>query len=656
MSADAVRRLLAAALLAAPLAGPAVAADAFSDADWPAYGRTAGGARFSPLDQITPANVEGLEVAWAYHTGDDLTKKQDPRNLPAFEATPLKVGDSLYLCTPHNTVIALDAETGAERWRFDPKTDTRGHFLVTCRGVTYAEIAAAAPAAASAPAEAAPACRRRIFAATVDARLLALDAATGVPCPGFGKDGTISLLDGLGPVDPGTYSITSPPTVVNGVLVTGGLVLDNISTDMPSGVVRGFDAATGRLLWSWDSGADDPGAAPADGIYSRGSANAWSVFSADPELGLVFVPTGNRTPDYFGANRTEAEERYNSSVVALEAATGKVRWSFQTVHHDIWDYDIPAQPVLVDFPMPGGPVPAVIQATKQGQLFVLDRRTGAPLTPVEERRVPVGPAPGERLSPTQPFSVGMPSFSPGVITGDNMWGLTPIDRAWCKRALAKVRSEGLFTPPSLQGSLVLPNNLGASSWGSVAVDTDRQILVANTSHVASIVTLLPRAEADQREAAGQILYQPSRNTPYAALVDVFVSPLGVPCTAPPWGKLTAIDLKTRKILWERPLGTVRDTAPLPIPWELGVPNTGGTLVTRSGLVFVAATLDRYLRAFDIASGRQLWQARLPAGGNATPMSYMSEKSGQQFVVIAAGGHAHLGTRLGDAVIAYRLKR
>jgi quinoprotein glucose dehydrogenase len=615
--------------------------------DWPQWGRTLSGTRYSPATQIHVGNVAQLQIAWSFHTGDDPAQKQDARNLPAFEATPLKIGRSLFLCTPHNIIIAVDAETGALRWRFDPETDTHGHYLVTCRGVAYYESDALQLTK----------CRRRILAATLDARLLALDADTGKPCQDFGKQGVVSLREGLGEILPGYYSVTSAPLVVRGLVITGALVLDNMSTDEPSGVVRAYDAVTGELRWAWDPAVEGPRSAlPAGATYSRGSPNAWSEFSADSSLGLVFVPTGNRSPDYWGAWRSPTEERYSSAVVALDIDTGRVRWFFQTVHHDLWDYDVASQPVLMDFPTAAGLVPALIQATKSGQLFVLDRRTGQPLTRVEERPVPGNAAPGERLSPSQPFSVGMPSLHPQTLTEADLWGLTPIDRYFCVREFRKRRHEGLFTPPSTQGTITYPMNLGASSWGSVSIDEERQILIANTNRLASIVQLIPRAAADRREAAGETLYWPQRNTPYAAMVTPFLSPLGVPCTPPPWGLLTAIDLKTRKILWQRPLGNTRDLAPLGIERPYGVPNTGGSLVTAGGLTFVAATTDRYFRAFDTTTGKELWRADLPAGGQATPMTYVSEGGGRQFVVIAAGGHQHLGSRLGDYVIAYALPK
>ena len=636
LTLNALQRLAVASLML-PFASMALA-DAPANDQWPHYGRTQSGTRFVPSTQIGPENVQNLQVAWTYQTGDLAT--QDPKNLPAFEATPLKVDDSLYFCSPHNIIIALEADSGKERWRFDPKTNTAGHYLVTCRGVAYH---------ADDPEDQTPSsCPKRILAATLDGRLLALNAKTGKPCADFGVDGTVSLLERLGSVTPGFYSVTSPPTVVGNRVILGGLVLDNQSTDVPGGVVRAFDVHTGIEVWAWDSGAieaDQP-----DKPYTRGSANAWSVFSADPQLGLVYIPTGNRSPDYFGAGRSPTEERYTSSVVALEVNTGKVRWAFQTVHHDLWDYDVASQPVLTEF----NGLPALIQTTKTGQLFVLNRRTGTPLSNVSERPVPGGAAPGDHTSPTQPFSSDMPSLHPTSLTEEDIWGLTPLDRFLCLREFRRYRHEGIFTPPSLQGTVNYPSNLGASSWGSVAVDEQRQILIANTNRIASVVKLIPREESDRQLKAGIVQYNPSFGTPYAVQNTPFLSVLGIPCTAPPWGVLSAIDLKTKQRLWEVPLGTTQDNAPLGIALELGMPNQGGSIVTASGLIFVAAATDNFLRAFETKTGKELWKARLPAGGQATPMSYISSNDGRQYLIIAAGGHAHMGTALGDYIIAYAL--
>lgn len=624
----------------------AIAAPTISD-DWRAYGRTSAGTRYAPAAEITPANVHRLAVAWTYRTGD--LPQAYPGNTAGymFEATPLKVGDTLYLCTPHDIVIALEADTGKERWRHDPHIDTTGVYTLACRGVAYHEASAAVPD-----------CPQRILVATLDGRMIALDAATGAPCPGFGNGGEISLREGLGPIKPGYHLVTSPPTIIGDVAVVGGFVLDNMSTSEPSGVVRGFDARTGRQLWAWDAGRpEEAGPWRAGDSYTRGSPNAWSIFSADESLGLVYVPTGNATPDYYGGTRTAAMDRYSSSVVALEAATGELRWAFQTVHHDLWDYDVASQPVLVDLPVDGETVPALIQPTKQGEIFLLDRRDGKPLAAVEERPVPRGNVPGERYSPTQPASVGMPRLTPAPLTEEDMWGTTPLDQLWCRIEFRKLRYQGNFTPPGLDASLSWPGNNGIMNWGSVSVDESRQLMAVSSSYMPLLLQLIPRAQAPEGERItldGAAAISPQIGTPYAVrTARPFLSPLGVPCNAPPWGRLSVVDLKARKLVWQRPLGTSRDHA----PFGIAVPGAfaqGGAVVTGGGVIFIGAALDNYLRAFDIASGEELWKGRLPAGGQATPMSYVSAKNGKQYVVIAAGGHQYMQTTLGDYVIAYTL--
>ena len=631
---------------AATAGNGAAAAASAAAADWPDYAGNKAGTRFSPAAQITPANVSGLKPAWIYHTGD-LPQPGNPAP-QMFEGTPLQVGDGLYLCTPHNIVIALDADTGKERWRHDPQVGAEGVFTNACRGLAYHQ--SSAPAAAD--------CPRRVLEATVDGRMLALNANTGRPCRSFGRSGEISLRAGMGTVKPGLQFTTSPPTIIGDVAVVGGFVLDNIGTDEPSGVVRGFSALDGKLLWGWDAGRKDPNSAPPPGqTYVRSSPNAWSLFSADPQLGLVYVPTGNPSPDHFGGTRAPEMERFGSSVVALDAATGKLRWSFQTVHHDLWDYDVASQPVLADLPINGRTVPALIQATKQGEIFLLDRRDGRPLAPVEERAVPRGNVPGERYSSTQPVSRALPSLVPPPLREVDMWGATPLDQLWCRIAFRRLNYLGRFTPPSLANSLIYPGNNGIMNWGSVAVDTERQILVVPSSYMPLTLKLIPRSQApktDEIVLDGRGAISPMLGTPYAVRTErPFVSPLGVPCNAPPWGRLTAIDLKARKILWQRPLGTTADHAPFGIPVP-GVFNQGGAMVTRSGLIFIAATMDNYLRAFDVKTGKELWKGRLPAGGQALPMSYVSPRTGRQYVVIAAGGHAFMHTKTGDAVVAYGL--
>ncbi|HEB88643.1 MAG TPA: pyrroloquinoline quinone-dependent dehydrogenase [Deltaproteobacteria bacterium] len=623
-------------------------------AEWRSYGGDAGGSRYSPLTQITKENVASLEVAWVYHTGD-VDDGRETRLGTAFQDTPILVEDTLYVCTPRNRVIALDPDTGEERWTFDADVSTEGMYIVTCRGVSYWLDEQIAPG---------DACREKIYMGTLDARMIALDAKTGRPCAGFGDDGVIDLSQGIGNRYPGEYGVTSPPALVNGMLVTGALVLDNIRVDAPGGVVRGYDAHDGRLRWSWDplppgvsfvETTDESGETVR---YHRGTTNAWSVFSVDPGLGLVFVPTGNTAPDYYGAQR-DGLDYYSSSVVALEASTGEVRWHFQTVHHDVWDYDVPAQPVLFDFPGPDGPIPAVAQATKLSHLFFLDRRTGEPIFPVEERAVPVRGVSSEVLSPTQPFPTRPPPLHPETLTPDQAWGLTPWDRHQCAEKIASLGYDGPFTPPSPEGWIQYPGYFGGTNWGSLAVDPERKLMVVNSSRMAGEVYLVPRAEADAKIAAAaargeDAMIEPQAGTPYAMRRTFLLSPWGLPCTRPPWGVLQGIDYTTGEVRWEVPLGTVEDLAPLPIPWKLGVPNQGGPIATASGLVFIGATMDDYLRAFDTETGEELWKGRLPAGGQATPLTYRTHRGARQFVVIAAGGHALMQTRLGDAVVAFAL--
>jgi len=616
--------------------------------DWADYAGSKAGVRYSAAAQITPANVEELKVAWSYRTGDL------PQNYPAslapqmFETTPLQIGDTLYFCSPRNIIIALDADTGKERWRYDPKVDDTGVYTMTCRGVAYH----------TSPKSAAVDCPRRLLTATVDGRMIALNADNGRHCRDFGGDGEISLRSGLGQVTPGFHFNTSPPMIVGNTAIVGGFVLDNMATNAPSGVVRAFDALSGQQLWSWDAGLPDPNEAfGPDGGYARGSPNVWSLMSADEKLGLVYLPTGNPSPDYFGGQRSPQMERYGSAVVALEAATGKLRWSFQTVRHDLWDYDVASQPVLVDLPIDGRTVPALVMGTKQGEIFMFDRRNGQALGPIKEIQVPKGDIPGERYSPTQPVALALPSLNPPALRESDMWGATPLDQLWCRIAFRQLRYLGRYTPPSLDNSLIFPGNNGIMNWGSLAVDAERQIAIVPTSYMPMTLKLIPRDQApatDQITIEGRGAISPMLGTPYAVRTErPFASPLGIPCNAPPWGRLTAIDLKTRKILWQRPLGTTSDHAPLGIAVP-GVFNQGGAIVTRSGLAFIGATLDNYLRAFDVNTGKELWKGRLPAGGQALPMSYVSPRTGKQYVVIAAGGHAFMNTTIGDYIVAYSL--
>jgi quinate dehydrogenase (quinone) len=586
--------------------------------DWQHWGGTAAGTRYVPFDQINASNVGKLQVAWTYRTGVG----------GAFKATPLQIGDTVYVCLARNIISALDADTGAERWRFDPQLqDSKVGFTTTCRGVTYFK-------APEPPAE----CPERILTATTDARLIAIDAKTGKRCADFGTNGEVTLLNGMGDVKPGFYYVTSPPTLAKGVAVLGGWVADNVETQEPSGVVRGFDPISGRLLWAWDLGRPDVLTAPPEGqTYTRGTPNAWSVFSADDALGLVYIPTGNATPDYYGGHRTPESERFASSVVALDAVSGAVRWSFQTTHHDIWDYDVPSQPVLVDLPAAdGGVTPALVAPTKRGELFLLDRRDGKPLASVAEKPVPQTDLPDEKTSPTQPFSIGMPSFGNDPVTEAMMWGITPIDQMLCRIQFRKLRYEGPLTPPSLRGSLQYPGFAGGMNWGSVAIDEPDSVMIVNALHIGNHVKLYPRAEVNDKTVLGfGGGYQ--HGTPYAAFTAPFLSPIFAPCQQPPYGEIAAIDLKSRQTLWRHPLGTANEMGPLGLKVKLrmpmGVPYSAGTIVTKGGLIFVGGTMDRHMRALDIRTGKELWSDFMPNTAQATPMSYVAPQSGRQFVVI-----------------------
>jgi quinoprotein glucose dehydrogenase len=618
--------------------------------DWPAYAGTWAGLKWSPLSQITPANADQLQAAWHIHTGD-LKRPSDPGEF-TYEMTPIKVGDLLYLCTPHDIVIALDPVTGQTRWRFDPKVSVKGTQHMSCRGVSYWDSAAAPGAPPMAPR--APDCSTRIFVATNDARLIALDALSGRPCADFGANGTVNLTPQYPGYTEGWYQFTSAPLISRGLVVLAGSIYDNMSVKMPSGVVRAFDAKTGKLAWNFDPGNPDNTAPLPEGQhYSLSSPNSWSTSAADDKLGMIYIPFGMGAVDQYGATRPPTTEKFASSIVALDSATGQLKWVFQTVHHDLWDMDVPAQPALVDLPIGGAMVPALVQSTKTGNIFVLDRRTGKPVIPVDERKVPGNPAPGDFLSPTQPFSHA--SFMPlDPVRERDMWGATMLDQLTCRIAFQKMRYEGPFTPPSLQGTLVYPGNFGVMDWGGMAIDPVRGIAFANPSYMAFVDKLTPNKPQWPEHATNRGL-NPNAGARFAVYLNPFLSKLGLPCQAPPWGYVAGMDLATGKVVWQHKNGTIRDSSPVPLPFKLGVPSLGGPMTTAGGVAFMSSTLDDYVRAYDVTTGRQLWEARLPAGGQATPMSYQG-RDGRQYVVVVAGGHGTLGTRAGDDVIAYALPR
>ncbi|UUZ70028.1 glucose/quinate/shikimate family membrane-bound PQQ-dependent dehydrogenase [Polaromonas sp. P2-4] len=622
--------------------------------EWHAYGRTGFGQRYSPLGQITPTNVSDLEVAWQYRTGDMRGRPGDPEET-TFEVTPLKVGNRLFLCTPHQSVIALDATSGAEIWRYDPQIqDKLALQHLTCRGLSY-QPAATAPAAA---------CAAKLFMPTADGRVIALNPDTGAVCASFGGGkGQIDLWAHMPNHKPGAYYATSPVVVTRKLIIVGGTVLDNVSTQEQSGVIRAFDIDTGALVWNWDSGNPDDTAPLTPGrSYTANSPNSWSISSVDEALGMVYVPLGNQPPDQWGGNRSPAVERYSSAVVALDLATGRVRWNFQTVHHDLWDYDVPAQPSLMDLTINGNTVPALVQPTKQGEVFVLDRRNGQPLLPVTEMPAPQGAAQGDRTASTQPRSAL--SYDPPPLTGRDMWGATLFDQLYCRIAFHRLRYQGRYTPPSTQGSLIYPGNFGVFNWGGVAVDPQRQIAFTTPTYLAFVSRLVPRPDDTTLLVQGKGDPDPNGSlpalnenfgAPFAVKLSAFTSPLGVPCQQPPWGYVAGADLTTGKIAWRHKNGTVRDASPIPLPFKMGVPNLGGPIVTGGGVAFLSGTLDSYVRAYDMSNGKPLWQHRLPAGGQATPMTYTGA-DGRQYLLVIAGGHGSLGTQTGDYVIAYALPK
>jgi quinoprotein glucose dehydrogenase len=617
------------------------------DGEWHFYGRTPFGQRYSPLDQITPDNVAKLQPAWTYRTGD--VKGPGDIGETTYQVTPLKIGDTLFICTPHDFAIAIDAATGKEKWRYDPKIkldNNRQH--QTCRGVSYyadARIAAGQP------------CAQRIYLPTSDARLIALDAASGQVCASFAEGGTLNLMANMPYPKSGYYYSTSAPLIVGGKIIVGGAVNDNYSTEEPSGVIRAFDVNTGALLWNWDSGNPDVTTPlPAGQTYTHNSPNMWSTASADEKLGLLYLPLGNQTPDQLGMGRSANVEKFSSSITALDINTGQLRWVRQTVHHDLWDMDVPAQPSLVDITTANGVVPALVGPTKQGDLYVLDRRTGEPIIPVKEVPAPGGAIDGDHASPTQPASDL--SFNPKPLTGADMWGITMFDQLACRIELKKLRYEGRYTPPSLQGSLIYPGNFGVFNWGGVAVDPVRQVMFGMPTYLAFTSKLIPRADVpppgDATKGSEQGLNR-NEGAPYAVVMGPFLSPLGIPCQAPPWGYVAGVDLKTGNIAYKHRNGTVYDMTPLPLPLKVGVPGIGGPMITAGGVAFLGAAVDDYLRAYELTTGRQLWQARLPAGGQSTPMTY-TVADGRQFVVIVAGGHGSVGTKPGDYVMAYALPK
>lgn len=634
----------------------ATRATAAAEIEWPAYGGAAGGGHFSRASEIDKSNVAELELTWTHRSGDFRAGSQNLDEAvtadslgsrpTSFMGTPIMVRDTLYYCTPFNRVFALNPGTGEQLWSFDPGVDMSKETITNCRAVSSWIDKQHSTNDQKVPAE----CSHRIITGTLDARLIALDARTGKPCKEFGDNGQVDLTAGLTEHAHSEYGITSAPAIIGDLVISGAFVLDSNRPDVPSGVVRAYNIRSGEFVWGWNPVHPEHAATDEDGNYIAGTTNVWSTISVDAERGLVIVPTGNSSPDYYGGARDGHQDYYSSSVVALNASNGEVVWNYQTVHHDIWDYDVPAQPTLVDVTIGGKTRPAVVQVTKMGLTFVLDRETGQPLHPVQEQPAPQGGAvPGEYLSPTQPIPLRPEPLHQLGITPDDAWGFTFWDRGSCRKKLEALQTGPIYTPASLQGTVLYPSNLGGNNWGAPAIDIERQIMVTNTKHLPIEVKLAPRKDCPEN------LPFPQNGSPYCVIMAPVLSVLGAPCTAPPWATLEATDLSSGKILWRIPLGTMEKLMPWPVHLFVdGGIEMGGAIVTASGLIFIAATSDGYIRAHDIDNGDQLWKFELPATGNAVPMTYTY--AGHQYVVIAAGGHFTSPLPSADYLMAFRLPK
>lgn len=648
--------------------------------DWIAYGGTRGSVRFSSLQQITPENVSRLEKAWTFNTGDlpnDLKS-----NKYGSEITPIKVGETIYLCTPMNIVIALDPTTGAQKWRFDPHISKNYiPYTAACRGVSYYEKARRTQAsddtvatsetrtnnldapielgAAKSTQEPPSNCHARIIAPTLDGRILALDAESGLPCADFGVNGQIDMKIGMGTVDPGMVASTSPYTIINDVIVTNHQVKDNVDINAPSGVIRGYSAETGQLLWAWDMNAPDRKGMPTGpDQYSRGTPNSWTISSGDPELGLVYVPLGNSAGDYISYDRSAAELDYGTSLVALDVKTGKPRWHFQSVHNDVWDYDLGSQASLVDFPTSDGQVPALILPTKQGELYVLDRRSGKPLFDVQERTVPQGGVEPWLRTPTQPFST-YHTLAKKRLQAKDMWGMTLLDQLYCRVLFQKATYDGIYTPPTANTPWIqYPGYNGGSDWGGIAIDPQRGLIIANYNDMPNYNQLITKDQKISGSGGGEM--GPMKGATYGISVNAGMRNKATKliCKEPPYGGIRAIDMVSGKTVWDRPLGTARANGPWGIqsklPFNIGTPNNGGSVVTGSGLIFIGAATDNLVRAIDIRTGKTVWKDVLPGGGQAGPITY--EHDGRQYVLISAGGHHFMQTPISDAIVAYALPK
>ena len=620
------------------------AAQAADEAGWLHYGGDPGGRHYSTADQINRDNVAELDVAWTHRSGD-MARYGNEMEKTSTQSTPILLpaaaGESLVYCTPFNRVIALDPGSGKQRWQFDPQIDRRGDRPFRCRGVSYTEDKSIPTGQA---------CRHRLYLGTHDRKLWAIDANDGKPCEQFGTGGQVLLYGAEGYV-PGDVSNSSAPVVANGVVVMGSTVIDFVRSTTPRGTVKAFDSSSGAPLWQFD---------PLQGYPKSGSANVWAPMSVDEDNGLLFLPTSAASPDYYGVDRP-GDGLYANSIVAVDLQSGAVRWYFQHVRHDLWDYDTPAQPILFTWNKNGARIPALAQLTKQGFIFVFNRLTGQPLWEITEQPVPPSQIPGEHTAPTQPKPIAPPQLVNPFLMPSDAWGLTPWDRGNCKKQLASLHNLGLFTPTSETLTLMYPGSLGGPNWGGGALLADSGMLLVNVNNVAFTGRLIPtpknidpQSRKRDHPAAGHRMQVTMDGTPYNIEIGSLQSPLGIPCNPPPWGKLVAVDLQRGTIAWETALGSVHEMGPITAPFDIewGTPNLGGGIATSGGLFFIGATMDRRIRAFDVTTGDTLWQHTLPVDATATPMTYTYR--GRQYVVINAGGHHMFGRGYGDYLYAFAL--
>lgn len=623
------------------LPGAAVTAIPDKPAGWSHWGNDLGGRKYAELTQINTGNVGKLKLAWRYDS--DLPP---PPKLPSMEASPLAADGRLYMCIESGTMVALDQDSGKQLWRYRAIPDGSPFRSSRCRGAAYYVSHKAGPD-----------CHQRLFLTTSAGQLIAIDADTGLPCSGFGTKGIVDLHEGMGPMESDATLPTSPPEVINGVVVAGQSINDYGSFDSPSGVIRGYDAETGKLRWAWDAGRPGQTLLKPGETYTRDTPNAWGLLSGDAKLGLVYAGLGNSPPDYYSGFRSKVADQFTANLVAIDAATGRLRWAFKTVNHDLWDYDIAAQSVAFD--LPDG-TPAIVVPTKRGQLFLLDRRTGKPIDPVVQKPVPQGGVKGEWNAPTQPYTTGFPSVAGDNLRERDMWGITPIDQMLCRIKYRQANYKGQFTPITTRWTLTYPSVGGGINWGSVSVDPRRGLMVVNTLHFANFNRLVANRPGVVMKGGfeGGINRFPQKGTPYGLENFPFASPIDVPCQKPPFMRIWVMDIRTRKLVWSKPLGTAAGSGPFHIashiPLRLGAPGVGGSMVTAGGLVFIGAVQDGRLRAFDVANGKELWSTELPSVGAANPISYISPKTGKQYVVIAAGGHFALPGPHAAAIMAFAL--